>query len=198
MKRIVVSLLILIATASVAQAADLKAGWYVNIDTVDVYSYMAGSGQVYLRSESSFSDTPGEYGPFLVTNPSTMFNTRRNISVLNDVDGVSPDQSLVLPMMFGFVPGDRIAYFSVAIGTNYDSSQMWLQLWRKHVEGTPDELVWENTQSGPGGFSGHIANNTIYTGQYYFKVNVVPEPSGPACLLLGVVPLISLVRRRRK
>lgn len=193
---ILLSIGILLPVGS-AQAADLQAGWYAYIDAVHVYSY-DDLGQLLLVGGAQFYDTPpGQYGPFTVTDGQYHSWYQRSISVPSSVYGVGSDQSLILPMLLPLSVGQEIAFLEIGIGTNYDSSQMYLQMWRQHLEGGPDELIWERKQSGIGGFSGNIAYDTVYTGPYYFKVNVVPEPSSFIGLLVVAVPVLHIARRRK-
>jgi hypothetical protein len=73
---------------------------------------------------------------------------------------------------------------------------MYLQLWR-HRYSEPDTLVWDQKLSGIAAGSEDVAYNTTYEGQYYFKVNIVPEPSTALCLVAALGCLLGTLKRRR-
>lgn len=195
---VVFGIVLLLALCQAGQTADLQAGWYANIVGVHIYVYDLQGSPILLGDACFHSTPPGQYGPFEVTDGPYHADWERDISVPTDAHGVGPEESLIIPAWFGMSIGDRIAYLQMLVNTNYDASQMYLQMWRTHYEGGPDELIWEYKQSGPGGFNGQLQYNTTVTGDYYFQLNVVPEPDGMSCLLLGVISSLGLARLGRR
>ena len=134
------------------------------------------------------------HGPFQVADP---YNDRLElkISVPNTVYNVPAQQSLVIPFSTALDNGTQIAYLSIACAMNYDPSQMYLGLYRTRNDGTTESL-WTQMQGGVVGFSGHVGFNTTVEDTFYFKLNIVPEPSTASCLLLGCASLAYIIRRR--
>ena len=102
-----------------------------------------------------------------------------------------------MPLSCGLGLGTRLAYFSISWQTNYDPTQMYLGLYQQRSDGSEQEL-WSQTVAGPLGGSGHIGYGMTVEGPVYYRINVVPEPSGACALALGLVPsaLLALNRRR--
>lgn len=199
MKKVCVLLplvLLLLLPAFSSQAADLQEGWYAHIIYVDVWTY-DDFGQPVLRGGGGFYDTPpGTYWPFLVTDGQYHSWYERNILVPTSVSGVATDHSLMIPMFLPLSVGEKIAYLAMPWETDYDADEMYLQLWRKRLDGS-NELVWEQTQSGQQSGGSMLSYDSVFEGPYYFKVNVVPEPSSIECLLMALLPLAHIARRRR-
>jgi len=197
---VISAVLLLLTLAQVGQAADLQAGWYAKISGVQVYvpgtSGFPDYGNPQLLTDGYFYSTPpGQYGPFQVDGGTPQRDYRRNVSVLANAYGVGSVESLVIPLWTGLAIGDRIAFLEVAWATNYDSSQMRLQLWRTAFGGA-DELVWAQSLSGQRGGSDGVAYDTVVGGAYYFKVDVVPEPSSIACLAAALASTFAAMKRR--
>ena len=197
MKKAVVFLvvLLLLIVPVIGQAADLQAGWYANIYTVDVYTYNY-QGMPQLTTGGYFYSTPpGQYGPYNVWGGNPQVDFERDVSVPSNALNVGGDQSLVLPLTIPLSNGTRIAYLSFAWQTDYDGSQMYLDLWRTRANGSAEQ-IWTQRQSGLQFNTTHVAFDATLDGPYYFKVNVVPEPPTVMPILLGIVGL-ALARRRR-
>ena len=189
-------LLLLMVVPMVGQAADLQAGWYAKIITVNVYGYDY-QGMPSLIGGGYFYNSPtGQYGPFHVGGPQARIYDERDISVPSSVANVGADQSLVLPLSIGMSVGSQIAYISISWATCYQADSMCLALWRQRSSGT-DSLVWQQSLSGTQGNTTHVAYNTVLEGPYYFKVDVVPEPSAFACLAVLTLGLFRIARIRR-
>jgi hypothetical protein len=62
----VLALLVLLAVVQACGAADLKAGWYARIRTVEVLGRTT-SGDYYIKTRGWFNTIPGTYGPFTVS-----------------------------------------------------------------------------------------------------------------------------------
>jgi hypothetical protein len=178
-----------------APAANLEAGWYARIQGIMLYTYDY-LGNPTLADDGYFHQTPpGQYGPFLVTGGPDNVEYTRYISVPTGASA-GPEATLDMPISFGIMPGTKIAFLSTTIGTNYSSSQMYLDLWRTQYDGT-HELIWEQRLGGQQSFSGHIANDIYFEGPFHFTLNVVPEPCGVA-LFLGGTSLLARMWWRRK
>lgn len=189
----VVSLLVL---AQASQAVDLKAGWYANIRGVNIYTYDIHD-QPQLVGGGYFYQTPlGQYGPFVVTDGPYHEAFGRYISVPTDVTNVGPNQNLTVPLMMGLSAGTKIAFLELSWQTNYDPTQMYLDLWHTRQDGT-SELLWSQKQPGAHGDADYTAYDTIIEGPFYFRVNVVPEPSCAAGLVFGMLALVPLAKIRR-
>ena len=196
MKRVCVLILLLASGLLVplapSRAADLQAGWYANIVGIEIWLYGPEGG--YRPGPGGSFYTEGQYGPFLVTNGS--YYGKQYVSVPTNAYGVGPDQTLVLPVSFPGIGGELIAQVLVDWQTNYDPNQMRLELWRERDNGS-QELMWTQLQAGVKWGSRGTGYDTYAEGPYYFKINVLPEPTGVASLLLGLGGLSVLMRRRR-
>lgn len=202
MKEIAVFLvvaLLLVALAQSALAADLKSGWYVNINATALYAFVQDWGYRPLSWPYFYQTPTGQYGPFTVTDPEPFpsYNTRRYISVQSDAYGIGTEQSLILPLYTGLSGSTQIDYLDISVGTNYDPTQMYVSLYHARTNGT-NELVWGNKQLGESGFAGTVWNHSTLDDGYFFKITVVPEPSCLAGIPLGIAPLAWFVRRPRR
>lgn len=196
MKRlaIVLAVISLLALCQTSQAVDLQAGWYANISGVYVFTY-GDYGLPYLRGPAPFLTEPGQYGPFTVTGGSPYYQGRRYVSVATPAYGVTPAQSLILPI--NLAVGDTVAYLDIACETDYDSSAMVLEFWREYTSG-PKELLWAQHGSG----LQYATFQTAYdadpnAASYYFKVSIVPEPASLLSLVCGIAGIGYCWRRRR-
>ena len=191
-KAVVLAVFCLLVFAGGAHAVTLQQGWYANMNLVDVYFY----GPLWEdRMTSAWFPTPtGTYWPFLVTDAGGSW--RRYASVPETAYGVTPDQSLVLPIYIPLGTGTRIACLHLSASTNYDPAAMYLTLWHDHP-GVSHTLLWEQKLGGQRIWAGDVPfDSTFDNGQTYFKVQVVPEPSALVCLLAGVGCLLRARRRR--
>jgi len=192
---VISAVLLLLILAQVGQAADLQAGWYANVYAVEVYTY-GYQGMPQLTTGAYFYSTPpGQYGPFKVWGGNPQVDFERDVSVPSSALNLGADQSLVLPLTIPLSNGTRIAYLSFAWQTDYDGSQMYIDLWRTRASGATEQ-VWAQRQSGLQFNTTHVAFDATLDGPYYFKVNVVPEPPTVMPILLGIAGL-ALARRRR-
>lgn len=178
-----------------APAATLQEGWYANVAGLWVYQYDQW-GYPFIRSAGSFYNTPpGQYGPFQVTDGTYHSSGERYVSVPAQVSA-GPSDTLAIPVSFGMTLGEQIAYMQISWGTNYDPSQMRLQLWRQRYDGS-DQLVWSELGSGVQGGAEYIHYGNIFEGDYYFEVEVVPEPQAIGYMLLAFFPAMLGLKRRR-
>jgi len=191
---VVTALLLCFGFAGSARAADLKAGWYSNLISVGVFQYVGG--EYVGRASGWFLTPPGQYGPFQVTNGPYHSDGERDVTVPTDAFGVGPDASLELPMGFGMTIGEPIAYINFSWGTDYDATQMYAELWR-HKYGGSTERVWSQQLSGQHGDYTKIWMWGEYEGNFFYRVNVVPEPQSILGVFTGVGMLALAWRRRR-
>ena len=168
-------------SAGLAYSADLAAGWFASASAPTVYQWVAGRQE--LRAMGDFLTPTGTYGPFALTGTG---NASRRATVASDMYGVGSAQSLVLPMSMGLPGGESVAYISFSWATSYDAGNMYLELWRPRFSGGP-ELLWAQHVSGNQQGSVETAYNTVFEGNYYFKVVVVPEL--PAGLMFGLLTM---------
>ncbi len=196
MKTLAVPLAImsLLSLAQASRAADLSAEWYANIQFVSIYVYDSGAPHLLGGGDLSLTP-PGSHGPFYVTEGPYELDDARYVSVPVAVS-VKPDQSLVMPLCLGLPVGSRIAYLSMAWQTNYNPSSMYLDLVGVHTDGY-EEIIWSQMLPGRRAGSEHIANDSTILGSYYFRVKVVPEPSGLVALAMGSAVLAGSLRRMR-
>jgi len=195
---VVLAVIVLLILSHACHAADLQAGWYVKIQGIDLYTYDPNWQYPNLQTGGYFYDTPsGQYGPFDVNGGTPSRDYRRYIFVLADAYGASSSDSLMLPVSFGTTSGELIAYFSMGVETNYDSACMYLDLWRTRTDGT-QELLWTQQSSGSSLWSGHLANDIVAEGPFFFKLNVVPEPSSLIAVVLGFGIVCGRFSRRKR
>lgn len=176
-----------------SRAAYLEAGWFVKIYALDGYAFFSDSCLPTLDAMAIFFTEPGQYGLFTVSELSG--NHGRYISVEQNINA-GPDQSLLLPL---FISTAYIEYYEIAWGTNYDSSQMRLEFWHEALNGT-QTLVWSQGASG----ERYELTSCILSryggvpkGDYFFKVNIVPEPSSIAGLTFALTMFTGFVRKRK-
>lgn len=196
-RSLVVSISLLFLVIPLAgQAADLQAGWYANMGVVSLYDMDTHSGiPVSAGGGYFYSTPPGTYGPFYVWGGNPHTYGERDISVPTTVSGVGADKSLTLPLYFTREQGGSLAFISFSWQTNYDASQMYLDLWQTKADGTSN-LLWTQRQSGLRFDTTHVAYNTVIDGDYYFRLNVVSEPSGLVSLLAAGAGLVCIRRRK--
>lgn len=184
----------LLGLAQIGQAANLPAGWYANIRSVDVYTYDS-EGISHLTTGGYFYDNPtGDYAPFHVGGPLVRLYDERDVSVPTSVCGATPEQSLYLPLYIPLYRGTWIAGISATTETNYDPARMNLQLWHTTSAGMTTRL-WTQSVGGQqyGGVT--FAEDEFLDGTYFFKVAIVPEPPSLLALTLGF--LVTAIRFRR-
>jgi hypothetical protein len=197
MKRVCVLLLLLTIALLVpvcsSQAADLQAGWFVDVGAFVVWDW---DGMFYYPRGGGYFTTPtNEYGPFTLTGP-TYGSSWRRVTVTANTYGVGHDQSLILPLGCSVETGAQISYITFGWRTDYDSSQMHVELWRTGASGE-DELVWSQHESGSTGDEVRINGSTML-GPYYYKIVVAPEPASAIGLLLGTLGVVGTVVRWRR
>lgn len=190
MKKVILTIAVvsLLALAQVCWAADLQAGWYSNIRSVNIF-VNTPYGPDLLGQAHFYETPPGQYGPFLVTGGAVFPDNERNVSVPESTDAWH-NQSLIMPLHFGLDTGYQISYLEVSWQTNYDPAHMYLDLRRKRSDGT-EELLWAQMSAGPVSGVTDVAFNNYIEGPYYFRVNTLPEPSS-ALALLCLLPLVRL------
>ena len=98
-------------------------------------------------------------------------------------------------MYFSMDIGEPIAYISFGWATSYDSDDMYLELWRPRLIGGP-ELLWSQHVSGQQSGWVETAYNTMFEGDFYYKVVVAPEL--PAGVILGITTIVSATAARRR
>ena len=163
----------------------------------NVYTYDPIYHVPVLTAEPSFQIAAGQYGPFTVTDGPYDEDYTRYISVPENAYGVTPDQSLILPLYMAWYGDQTIAYISVGCFTNYDPTQMYLGLYQKLNNGTI-ATIWTQTEAG-GGSSGFVGQNTsLANGSFYMELNVVPEPSSEITMLVGCMCFFCVVLCRRE
>lgn len=196
MKRITVILAVvsLLALCHISQAADLQAGWYAKISSVDIYSYDDQYHLPYLRGGGWFTEPTGLHYPFDVTDEGYQTDSLRRITVVQDTVA-GPDQSLTLSLWVG-VGYSEIAFLNIHWHSNYDASQMVLEFWQEWNDGSK-HLLWSQGQSGEQFGDKVIDGSLLANGEYRFKVNVVPEPSSLTGLILALPVLVGFARRRK-
>ncbi len=196
--KVILAVVFLLALCQASHAADLQAGWYVKNLMVDAYTFAPFNGPPEPTSVASFLTAPAQYGPFGVTsNPSSPESL--DVSVPVNAYGVTPDQSLTLPLHFPAWADEAedptMAYIAIDYTTDYDPDDMILQFWHRSTDGS-QQLVWTQSNGGVQFAEADVAYNTPYTGSYFFEVAVVPEPSAALCLVIGCASLCHVIRRR--
>ncbi len=196
---VVVAVLSLAVLVQTGQAADLQAGWYVKIAGVGLYG-QTPEPPYEIATGWNFTGDLGTYGPFEVSSPDPVW-AERMVSVPASVSGVTPGTAVYLwgePAYPVFYDVRRVDFH---IETNYDASQMQLQL----LMYKPDlgyTLLWSQSRSGYQFYwvSPLIFPQTIPLGYVpVFRVTTmpaVPEPGGVLLLLVGVGGVSRLLRRR--
>jgi hypothetical protein len=189
-------ILLSLALSGPAPAADLEAGWYAWPFSVQVIAD-DGSGCPYLRASGWFTTPPGTHGLFTVAGGPYGDTGWRKATVTSNAYGAGPADSLLLPMGFGMTIGERFMYISISWGTDYNASQMQLELWRNRYGGT-SERIWTQSLSGTQSGMTDLLYGGEFEGTFFYKVAVVPEPS--AVLSLGCLATLTIVQlwRRRK
>ena len=196
--RVIYPLLILLSLAlsGPLPAANLQAGWYAWPFGVQVYAD-DGTGWPYQRAMGSFTTNPGTYGAFTLTGGPFGDTGWRKATVTSNVYGLGPGDSLILPMAFGMTIGERFMYIHFSWGTDYDASQMRLELWRNRYGGVT-ERVWAQELSGVRSGAVDTLYGAEFEGTFFYKIAVVPEPSAAMCLVVfaGLTGFAVRLRRR--
>lgn len=196
---VMLGVLLLLGLCGTAPAADLEAGWYVKIGAVGVSGYTPGVGP--WDYEWDCTNAPGSLGPYTLshpTEPDPLF-PQIMVSVSNTVSDVPSGTAVDLHGQLRYaVPSDAVVTgVSIPLETNYDATQMLLQVLVHHQSGT-DDLLWSQTTSG------HImGTKDISTTMYLvaagdslvLRVTTVPEPGSFLCL---AVPLVTFSLRYRR
>lgn len=193
MRRAVVlfAVLCLLAMAAAAHAVTLEQGWYADIDAVEFYIHMDPYGSPELGGNAYFSMPPGAYGPFQVTNDGVPVDIARYVSVPYTVSEVGPQQSLVLPINVPLGVGANLAGIRAGLSTNYDPARMYLSFWHG------DRELWTRRVGTTQAWAGWVAGEEVLDGNpFYFKVQVVPEPTTLMGLVGSILCLLPIRRRR--
>ncbi len=190
---VVLAVFVLLVLAQAGQAATLQEGWYVNLWTPAIFIY-GEYGPTLIGDGYFYNTSAGRYDPFQIADPYGN-RLKPEISVPETTTGVTPQQSLTIPFSTGLTDGTQIAYFSLAGGTMYSPDSMYLGLYRLCDDGTT-ETLWTQQQAGHTSIAGHVAYDIVAGGQFYFKLNVVPEPSAVLSLAVGCASLLGMMKRR--
>ncbi len=200
MKRVavVVAVVSVLALAQGVNAADLEAGWYAIVRSVSIFTY-DHEGMPELRGGGWFVTDPGSYGPFQVTDEPRGDEYSRGVRVLEDAAGVLPGTGVELPLATGLYEDEVIAYLGVDWQTDYDASQMRLELIQRDEQTGAVDILWQQDQSGALWHYEYMAWDTYPVG-LAFRVLAVPEPCtfGTVAILLSVTVLRSGARRRSR
>lgn len=183
----------LLAVSQAGQAANLSSDWYVKLGTVGVSGYTPGVGP--WDYDWDFTSPLGTVGPFLVTQPDPLW-PQRLVSVQN-VDNVPSGTAVDLYGQLRYaLPADGIVTgMDFGYQTYYDASQMRLDLYITHSDGTT-RLAYSETRSVP--ISTFCSASLSPGDTFYFRVTTVPEPSSLLILSLSVVSFIGFGWRRTK
>jgi hypothetical protein len=196
----IVFVLLCLVLAQASQAADLAAGSYVKFGGVGLWWT---DPNTYMPSAVDWNPTisPDTYGPFQVTTDTAQYAPCPvTATVLTEQDGVPAGTGVTI---YGQTDGQitqPVNRIDVALETNYDASQMQIEMYQHHASGF-DELIWDQTRSGyqTGGLD-------VFQGTYktlpvgdsiYFKIVAVPEPSQAMTLIIGLSALTAMIRRRQ-
>lgn len=198
MKKAVVLLAVLsmLLAASISQAADLQAGWYVKLAGVALFGPIS-QPPYRMATDWNFTGGLGTYDPFEVTNPDPIW-AERMVSVPESATNVPGGTSVYLwgqPVDPIYYPVDAVTF---AWETNCDKSVVQLELLMYNPSSGYTKL-WSYSQSPYNlGFDNVLAFPQKIPVGYVpvFRVSVVPEPSGIIVLLTGVGAVFGLVRRR--
>ena len=195
MKRLAIALVVigLLAVSQVTHAANLEEGWYVKLGGVGILGYTPNVGP--WNYEWDFTSPLGTVGPFVVTQPDPLW-PQRLISVQN-MDNVPPVTAVDLFGQLRYaIPVDGIITgMNFGYQTYYDASQMRLNLYITHSDGTT-RLAYSETRSVPISTFGSASLSPGDT--FYFRVTAVPEPSSLLILSLSVVSFIGFGWRKAK
>ena len=194
MKRLAVVMVLssLLALGKSAQAVQIEAGWYAICDGID----LLGDGPDPWGARWYATSALGQFGPLLVENVGPPDHGRK-VTVL---ENVTAEPGAVLFEDYGRYTGvDGYRYVFVDIGwrTDYDANRIQLRLYR-HLKGSPDELVWSQTQSGYELGHGNVwSSYPLLSGEeVVLRLVVVPEPASLAGLAVGAGILLLRTRRR--
>lgn len=194
---VLLAVLSLLLAASAIQAADLQAGWYVKMAGVALFGpikqppYHTGTGW-------NFTGGLGTYGPFKVSSPDPLW-AERMVSVPTSVSGVTPSTSVYLwgqPVDPVYYDVREVQFFCE---TNYDASQMQLQLLMYNSTDHNYTLLWSQSQSGyrSSWVSALTFPQKIPVGYVpVFRVTTVPEPSALLVVITGAGAVFGFLRRR--
>lgn len=192
MKKLVVALaiVVLLLSAQISQAADLREGWYVKLGGVAIYGVIPQTGQP-VGLGWHFTAPVGQYGPFLVDQPDSTW-AQLVVSVTQDVFGVPYGTGVNICLQ----PEAPIDFWvqSVYFGcdTFYDATQMRLDLFINRADGRSD-LIWAQTISGPvvGGPEIPLYCHSFGSADTLsFRIAAVPEVSSLFAILFFSVPFL--------
>ena len=201
MKRLAIALVVigLLTVSQVTHAANLEEGWYVKLGGVGISGFTPMVGP--WNYEWDFTSPLGTTGPYTVTQPTTpdLLFTQRMVFVQNNVSNVSSGTAVDLYGQLRYaIPSNAVITGIDAIAeTNYDATQMQLQLYVQHSDGS-SQLLSKESRSGhhTSGFSLQLPWQAVLpTDAIFFRVVAVPEPSTGLALLLPTVGLLWIRRR---
>lgn len=204
MKRVcVVALLLsicLLLPVCAVPAVELQQGWYVKFGYVEMEGQRwTGDHIESWLSDWSASSATGQNGAVSIEQGDVNYKRGRIISVTQNA-------SVAQGVLFedygpGFCSSVYPYYDTVSVGwrTNYDSSAIRLQLLRRR-SGQPDELVWEQMQSGMAYADQNVWNSSpLLPGDaVVFRIVAVPEPSVFSGLACTMMCAFAFGRRRAK
>ena len=191
------AVLLLLIVPMVGQAADLGAGWYAKIRSVNVYVYDYQGRPTLIGGGCFYSTPPGQYGPFQVTDLPDGGARTRQVLVNAAAHGAESAASLDLPISTGRSDTDPLAFLDIWWETNYDASQMYLELIQRDVQSGAVSVLWTQRQSGSVAHEQNLAYGAT-AGGLSLRVVVVPEPSSLAVLLISVSGTALCALRRRR
>lgn len=189
------TLVALLALPLVGHAADLQAGSYVKLGEVALFGFDPSTGRDF-GIDWNFTSPLGASGPFVVTQPDPLW-PQRMVSVPNTTLGVPAGTAVYLYGQPEAVLPAAATRLDVECETNYDASQMLVELYVQHSDGHA-ELLWTETRSGHHTGGGNVLwpwQTISPTDAIYLRVATVPEPSSWLALALPIVGL-PWVRRR--
>lgn len=191
MKKVIFVLVLLFALAQVGTCASLKKDWNIDfaIFADDWFTFDDGT-DIRTTADAHIDLESGTYGPFIYN------HDLNKVTVAEDCEA-APSDSLIIPVSqhIGCI-GDQ-GDFWVHFWANYDSSQMYIQVWYVTPDGE-NQLKYEQKQ-----VAGINAQEGIYTsdfdyskGSFYVKVCAVPEPSSLLALGTGIAGLGFLIKKK--
>ncbi|MDO8587833.1 MAG: PEP-CTERM sorting domain-containing protein [Armatimonadota bacterium] len=191
---------VLLALASLCLAlpqevsgADLQAGWFAEISSVNIYVYDQW-GQVVLYGGAFFGTPTGTYGPFLVTDEPYGGQYYRTVRVPTNAYDVAPGTGVELPI-YGISSTPQIAKIGVGWGTDYNASAMRLEFVQRDPITGHLSTLWSQTESGYQYHTTSIAYDVSNQG-LFFRVVAVPEPASIAGFLATLSLAVSFIVRR--
>lgn len=190
----VFAVVLFLLSTQVTHAANLEEGWYVKIGWVTVGGWDGTSDRII---DWDFTSDLGIVGPFNVTSPDPLW-ARRMVSVDSTVSGIAPGTNIDLwgaPVAEVTFPITEVV---ICYDTNYDATQMRLEL----LIYSPDAgftLLWSESKSGTHSVWTNVLGQSQYIPIGYvpvFRVTAVPEPPVAVVFVTGLSSLLVRIRRR--